>query len=184
MRDEHSGADPRALPSQDTLSIYVESGLRSLERFRDRATHLRNRAGQLAVLGAAVVAIAVANADRLLRSAGEPYRISAGVFLLAGILCLVRVVYQASEAAMRPQAAHVTGPKEVARYGQNSFLHAEPWQAQKHLLNGLPDEIASAMNQGDRILGRLKDSIKFLKVGLVAMGLAFGLLLAEIILCG
>ncbi len=180
MTDEASQSARK--PNPEAIAWYVQQAEDLLDDLRERVQSLRTRGGQLAGFAAAVVALVGGNADRILNALGGCPRDIAGIALLAGTLLLVAALGTSILGApFRPQLVSDISAREIANYTTERFTH-EPdlWRVQIRTIRGLLVSIDSTTRVGDKAAATLRWAGILFLVGLLAVGIALGILIFEV----
>ena len=169
-------------PNPEAIAWYVQQAEALLGDLRERVQSLRSRGGQLAGFAAAVVALVGGNADRILHALDGAPRGIAGAALLAGTILLVAaLVASILGAPFRPQLVSDISAREIANYTTERFTH-EPdlWRVHIRTIRGLLISIDSTTRIGDRAAKTLRWAGLLFLVGLLAVGVALGILIFKV----
>jgi hypothetical protein len=177
-----SVSEPERKPNPEAIAWYVKRAEDLLDDLRERVQSLRTRGGQLAGFGAAVVALIGGNADRILGAlCGTPREIAGIALLLGGGLLIASLATSILGAPFRPQLVSDISAREIANYTTERFTH-EPdlWRVHIRTINGLLVSIDSTTRLGDKAAKALRWASGLFLLGLVAVGVALGILIYEV----
>lgn len=176
-----SPTEPRK-PNPEAIAWYVLQAETLLDDLRGRVQSLRSRAGQLAGFAAAVVALVGGNADRILNTLNGVPRDIAGIALLtATILLIAALVSAILGAPFRPQLVSDISAHEIANYTTKRFTHEQDlWRVHIRTINGLLLSIDWTTRTGDKAVAALRWAGLLFLAGLLAAGLALGILIVEV----
>jgi hypothetical protein len=166
-------------PNPEAIAWYVEKSGALQGDLHSRVLALRMRGGQLAGFSGAVLALAGANAESILRALHGPARDLAGASLLAGSFLLITALAAALRGTLLPRLVSDIAAHEVANYTSERFTD-EPdlWRVHLRTIQGLLISIESlSRDAGDaaRMVGKAE---YFFLSGLFTVGVAFATLIA------
>lgn len=169
-------------PNPEAIAWYVQQAEALLDDLRERVQSLRSRGGQLAGFAAAVVALVGGNADRILNTFdGVPRDVAGAALLLGTILLVAALVASILGAPFRPQLVSDISAHEIANYTTERFTH-EPdlWRVHIRTIRGLLVSIDSTTRIGDKAATTLRWAGLLFLVGLLAVGVALGILIFKV----
>jgi hypothetical protein len=166
-------------PNPEAIAWYVQRSEALLQRHRERIEAIRSRGGQLAGFSGAILALAGANAESVLKALHGPARTSAGALLLVGSLCLVTALVVALRGTLTSNLVQDMSVEEIANYTSDRFID-EPdlWRVHVRTIRGLWSLIDATTRLGDRAALRIARAEYLFLVGLFAVGNALGILIA------
>jgi 4-amino-4-deoxy-L-arabinose transferase-like glycosyltransferase len=169
-------------PNPVAIAWYVEEAQRLLEDQQRRAELLRNRGGQIAGFGAAVLALIGGSAGAVLGAAASPMRAVIGATLLAAVLCVALAVAVAIWGVIKPRPFATLAADEIKIYSSERFL-AEPdlWRVHVRSLRALEKSTREAQKDGNAAAGAIMIALHALLAGLGFSLISLGTLILELI---
>jgi hypothetical protein len=164
-------------PNPEAIAWYLQKSEGLLDDLREEVQSLRTRGGQLAGFSGAVLALAGANAEPILRSLSGLARDIAGASLLVGFMLLVVSLGVALRGTLMPRPVGDISPTEIANFTSDRFTHeADLWRIHVRAIHTLSLSIESMIRQADlveRVLGKAE---YFFLAGLFTVGTALATL--------
>jgi hypothetical protein len=167
-------------PNPAAIAWYVEEAQRLLEEQQRRAESLRTRGGQIAGLGAAVLALIGGNAGAVLGAVADSARVAVGAALLAAAISVAVAVAVAIWGVLKPRAFGIVAADEIAIYASDRFL-TEPdlWRVQVRTLRALEEVTRETQEDGNAATGAIMISLHALLTGLGFSLISLGTLIFE-----
>jgi hypothetical protein len=171
---------PAREPNPEAIAWYLARSERLLDDLRQEVQALLLRASQPAGFSGAVLALAGANAASILTSLHASSRAIAGAALLLAASALIAAFFTALTGTALPKGLEDFSGREAANYLTERFTR-EPdlWRVQLRTIKALAAAIDATTQQADAVARAVTWAGRFFLTGLVAVGLALGILVAE-----